>query len=284
MMQNGLKIGGAIVFWSLGEYFYRSLLLERWTATGFERFVPAPRPHTAALRDALQQVVGGPRRLIRPLKKRDGFTVKDEVLGEDDNDYTHYLVAKVASRPEDEKVRIALDPLRAEEANRIVEQFNRYSGYLTRDQVASGLVALMLSLSATTLRPSGGLYWVPDFAVPHAAAAGAVVEECGASGRSALYVMRNVMDADACRAVRDAISAEVTAEIERLDGEVLGGALGERALQSRKDQVAELRLKVKEYEAILGEGLGALVQATQQTEEIICKAEVLQSLAAEVGA
>lgn len=283
MVSNGLRIGGAIVFWSLGDYFYRRVIQEGWDALGFARYVPQPRPHTASLKDALGQIVGTRQRLIRPLKNRDGFSIAEEIAGEDANSYEHYVSAKITSKPDEERVRIAFEPFRQEEAERVIEKFNCYSSYVTNNQVSAALVNLMNHLSATTLRPAGGLYWCPDFSLPHLARAASVVEDAVVAGKAAIYVVRNVMDADAIRAVRDAIIAEIQAQINRLDDEVLNGDLGERALLGRKQQVAELRLKVQEYEGILGQGLSDLVKATEATEEIICKAEILASAGSEVA-
>lgn len=283
MVSNGLRIGGAIVFWSLGDYFYRRLIQEGWDALGFAKYVPQPRPHTASLKDALGQIVGTRQRLIRPLKNRDGFSVTEEIAGEYANSYEHYVSAKITSKPDEERVRISFEPFREYEAEKVIQQFNKFSGYVTNNQVSAALVNLMQHLSATTLRPAGGLYWCPDFSLDHLAKVARVVEESIVGGKAAVYVVRNVMDADAIRAVRDAIIAEIQANIERLDNEVLSGDLGERALENRKVEVNELRLKVKEYEHILGQGLGDLLKATEATEEIICKAEILASAGSEVA-
>ena len=51
--------------------------------------------HSPHVRDALDQVFGGPRVLVRPLAAKDGFTVVREDRGSDRNHYATALVARV---------------------------------------------------------------------------------------------------------------------------------------------------------------------------------------------
>src|SRR4029078_532883 len=75
---------------------------------------------------------------------------------------------------------------------------------------------------------------------------------------SAVYVLRHRLDADAVRAVRDAVVSEVRAEAFGICDEVTAGDLGGRALETRKKQAADLREKVLLYEDVLNVGLAGL--------------------------
>ena len=75
MVEGRLDVGGAVAFWTLAEWTDRDRLRAGLTPLGLEKFVPEPRPAPAVLRDALEEVVGGPRVLVRPLAGRDGFAV-----------------------------------------------------------------------------------------------------------------------------------------------------------------------------------------------------------------
>jgi hypothetical protein len=66
-------------------------------SAGFGEYAPEPRPPAGALKDALEQVLGGPASLIRPLKTRDGFTVVTEERGENGNSNHNSLVARMES-------------------------------------------------------------------------------------------------------------------------------------------------------------------------------------------
>ena len=73
MIESHLDVGGVVVFWSLAEWSDRKRLQAHFAPLGIETLVPDPRPASACLRAALDEVLGGPRVLVRPLASRDGF-------------------------------------------------------------------------------------------------------------------------------------------------------------------------------------------------------------------
>src|SRR6478735_583196 len=99
MVESHYDVGGAVAFWTLAEWSDRDRLRQAFLALGLESFVPEPRPASAALRDALDQVLGGPRVLVRPLAAKDGFAVVSEDRGSDRNHYATALVSRVADGP-----------------------------------------------------------------------------------------------------------------------------------------------------------------------------------------
>ena len=90
-----------------------------------------------------------------------------------------------------------------------------------------------------------------------------------------MYVLRHRLDADAVRAVRDAVVAEVQAEADRICEEVAAGDLGGRALETRKKQAADLRQKVLLYEDLLSVGLAGLHQAVDRADQAAATAALL---------
>jgi hypothetical protein len=95
MIESHLDVGGAVAFWTLAEWSDRDRLRREFHSLGLASYVPDPRPASAALRDALDQVLGGPRVLVRPLAAKDGFAVVREDRGADRNHYATALVARV---------------------------------------------------------------------------------------------------------------------------------------------------------------------------------------------
>jgi hypothetical protein len=277
MVENPLRIGGGVTFWTIGEWTLRGLLRDGLEAAGFGALVPEPRPPAGALKDALQQVLGGPTTLIRPLKSRDGFCVIQEQRGDRVNSYQHTLIARI-----DAALQITLLPY-DERAQPIVDAYDAHLGMLRAQQVSAALVGILDRLGGTRLRPSGAIYWLPALHLPAWQKVAQVVEAAGFGRPNAVYVLRHQMDEDAIRAVRDAIVAEISAEAARLDQEVSSGELGERALGHRQAQAEELRRKILQYEDILGLGLQSLHQAVDRAEETACKAILLASAAAVSG-
>src|SRR3954453_12919687 len=95
MVESDLDIGGALTFWALADWSNRTRLEATFGSIGLAAFVPEPRPAPACLRDALDDVLGGPRVLVRPLAGRDGFAVVREDRGPAANQYATLFTAAV---------------------------------------------------------------------------------------------------------------------------------------------------------------------------------------------
>lgn len=277
---RSLKVGGATVFWGLGEWTDLARLGENLGAVGFGDCVPERRPQMAALRDALEAQMGGPCVLIRPLVKKDGFTVVKEERGVEENEYSNLMRVRL-EKLADDSTKLLFAPW-DHRAQAITESYNKHLGLLRAGQVATALVKIITRLRATTLRPTGGLYWVPDESLAAWRDVALAVEQSAAEGkRHSVYTMLNVMDAEAVRAVRDAVVAEITADAARIYEEVFSGELGDKALANRKEQAELLREKCALYEELLGLGLSDVRAAIGRAEESFAAATLLEAAGAE---
>jgi hypothetical protein len=273
MVENRLDVGGAVVFWSLAEWSDRGRLAAGLAALGLNSLAPEPMPAPAALRAALEHVFGGPRVLVRPLASRDGFAVVREDRGLASNQYQTQLTARVGiGSPPDLK----FDP-HDTRALAVEGSYRLHLERVSAAQVSNSLVRLVETLGGTRLRPSGAVYWVPGHRLDDLARAARAVEEAADRRPNAVYVLRHRLDADAVRAVRDAVVAEVYAEAGRIKEEVLNHELGTRALETRQKQAAELREKVSLYEDLLSVGLKGLHRAVDEADQAAATAALMLS-------
>src|SRR5262249_20352707 len=145
-------------------------------------FVPDERVPAAALRDALTDVCGGPRVLVRPLAQRDGLAVVREDRGPDANRYVTTLVARVVdgSTP-----RLTIDP-DGPEAVAVAAAFRPRLGRVSAAQLSVALVRVVESLGGTRLRPSGAIYWLPGPRLDSWARVGRAVEAAADGASSAV--------------------------------------------------------------------------------------------------
>jgi hypothetical protein len=269
MVESSLDVGGAVTFWSLADWSDRARLQREFAALGLDAFTPDPRPAPACLRDALNDVLGGPRVLVRPLAGREGFAVVREDRGVAANAYATLLTASVR----DGAVPV-FDPW-TPEADQVAEAYRRQQGRVPAAQLSAALVRVVDALGGTRLRPGGAVYWVPGPRLDEWAAAGRAAEAASGGRPGAVYVLRHRLDADAVRAVRDALVGEVQAEAARICDEVAAGDLGGRALETRKKQAADLRQKVLLYEDLLSLGLAGLHRAVDQADQAAATAALL---------
>ena len=68
MVESHLDVGGAVTFWSLADWTDRPRLQAAFAAArAWTPSSPTPGRPRPCLRDALEDVLGGPRVLVRPL-------------------------------------------------------------------------------------------------------------------------------------------------------------------------------------------------------------------------
>ena len=273
MIENHLDIGGGVVFWTLADWTDRDKLRDEFLSLGLESYVPDPRVPAAVLRDALEEVLGGPRVLVRPLADRDGFTVIKEERGRARNDYVTELVARVTVP---DPVRLDIQPF-DERTHSITEAYRRHAVRIPAAQLSASMVRVVESLGGTRLRPSGAVYWIPGPKLDDWARVAEAIEHSADGRPSAVYLLRHRLDADAVRAVRDAVITEVQVEANRICTDVNSGELGSRALETRRKQATELRDKVNLYEDILNIALSGLHQAIDEADQAAAMASLLLS-------
>jgi len=270
MVDVDARPDGSVIYWSLAPYFDRQRLLTAWRPMELEGDVPEQRPAVACLRDALQDVFAGAKVLIRPLAAKNGFSVVNENRGEDGNTYSTVLTAKTYG---DNAAPIFSGNLaKIDEVN---AAYHQHFGRITSGQMGGVLVRVLQKLGATRLRPTGGVYWLPGSRLGEWEAAMEGVEYAADGGKATCYVIRHQLDAASVRAVRDGLVTEVNTEVARLTEEIQSGDLGERAIKSRKQEAAQLRNKVAEYERILGVGLEQLRKALDEVEQTNAVAALL---------
>ena len=269
MVESKFQAGGVVVFWTLAEFTDLARLRAAWRAVGLGDAVPEPRASVSVLRDALAEVFGGSRHLVRPLANRTGFAVVKEARGADENQYAPLMSAKVFG---DAMPVYAGDVAKSDEVH---AAYSRHVGRVTAQQMSGSLVKVLYALGATRLRPSGGVYWLPGDRAEAWAAAAAGFEAAADGGRSVSYAIRHDLDAGSVAAVRDAIVQEVSAEAARISQDILSGDLGDRAVEARKREALALKRKVGEYERLLGVGLAHLRDVLDRVDQADATASLL---------
>jgi hypothetical protein len=272
MENKNLRVDGAIIMWSLAETSYLAAIRDGLANLGYGSYIPTARTFAAALRDALREVCGNSKTLIRPLATEggtEGFVVVSENRGTDNNEFLTDLVAKVTPEP-----RIKLRPF-DERAQPITDAFNKQLGLIKPASVTSSLTGILGSLGGTTLRPHGGVYWLPGYSLKEWLEVSKVVEASGCEGTNCMYLARHSLDPDAVRMVHDAVVHEIRRDVLRIGTEITEGGLGNRALESRKAEAYAMRTKIKEYADILDRDLSHLLKAVEDTETSIAQAEII---------
>jgi hypothetical protein len=257
MSETSALVSGAFVLWDVGATD-RERLAEKLTAIGMEKFCPPPRSVSAALKKGLADVAvcmkrdlaGDEKRdiIIEPHRKReDGFELVEVTRGRRDNYYQPRISAKVDVTQDGavETVMVTKGALHLTEIN---ERYARYRREVTGASVGRSLVDILEHLHGTCVRTIGGVYYLPEDAVDKW---DDVVSAYEAAGPNTIHRIRIVMDQQAVRTVKRAITRELTSTAGAIAEEIRSGKLGEQALAKRLADAKALRDRAKKYEEIL---------------------------------
>ncbi len=254
-MQTQTVRTGLLTYWTLTEFSDRAKLIQPWTSAGFEELIPEPRPKTAVLKDALLEVFKGQKFLVRALSGRTGFAVTLETRGNDENQYDAIVSAKFTNR-DDGSEPVFTGDLAHQDA--VLEVYRRFKGNVESAQLSSALVKVLGKMGGVRLRPSGGIYWLPGHMRDEWTDIANSIEGAAVSGESIGFTIHHEMDGASIKAVHAAITHEIETEAAKLTELIYSGDLGERAIKARKQDATDLKVKVKEYEEMLGVSLASL--------------------------
>jgi len=265
METHEINIGGAVVYWTAGPT-QRELLERRLELCGLSKFMPKERTVTAVLKSALLEYCDSHKTKQVDLgvqshkqQSSNGFEVVEIERGERKNTYAQRFSVRAT-----EGDCLNFDGEYWDHTQQVRELFDKHKGQLTGAAIGKMLVDILASMDGLPLRPSGGVYWIPESQVSQFETVATYVEETGqAESANRVYLLKTAMDAGTVRAVKDAITAEVMSVATQIVQDVQENLVTEDAINRRVMMAGELRQRVSRYESILGEGLTALQQVAQ---------------------
>lgn len=278
MHARTFDVSGIVTFWNVA-LTDRAKLESEVTAIGLGHLLPQERTPKSILRAALSAHYSDRREvLVRPMARDDAFAVVREDREENANDYETLYTVAVDDNGQVYQPTMSPNPLAPHELDRILERFTDEARYITGRSITWMLVQAVSVMNGITLKPSGGVYWLPRDKADTWSQLALAVERSVAAGTSSVYIMQTSSDQNALRAIRDNFIEAVRNELEDIEGDVEDGDLGYRGLSNRADQAKEIRQRLHEYEAIIDEMLPDLRSQIDETERVACEA-VMQAAA-----
>jgi PleD family two-component response regulator len=126
------------------------------------------------------------------------------------------------------------------------------------------------------LKPSGGVYYVPEHQLGTWRRLSEGVEQCQEG--NVISTIRAAMDEGTARAVRDALTRQVQEEATKLVDDVSKGTLGADGIRRRAEQAQTLIERVDLYSSILNDGLTGLKNVAALAKQT-AMAYVMQDMA-----
>ena len=246
MLDSRFNLAGATCFWTLGEDTDFARFDAALKSAGFSKFSPERPTDFAALRDILYADFGSDH--VYPVKNQPQPTFEvigvkaasaQDTLGR--NDYGHKLTARVTTAG-----NIETDTGDAATDARLTDLYRAKRLQIPYHAVSRCLVDIVYSLDGTTLRPSGGIYFIPNAAFERWEMVANAVEQSGPKNRC--FSMRMVMDEHAAAAIREALTTEIEREAAEIDAAFHDPNTGIRAKATQSEHARQLRRKIETYE------------------------------------
>lgn len=285
MIRNAdVKGGGSSVYWSITAEFDRGLVKAGLANIGLAHRTPQPRTDEAALAHALRGVYNDTKKYSVVAKEKqsdDGFEVMGIQRGKGAQRNQYSLTATYKVGP----AGVEHVDGSGQELGRVRTAYMEAKACITHSAVGKSLVDLVtLDLGGVSLRPHGGIYWVPGSGMETLDKFGQVLSMSRTSGRCDIYRLTSVMDVETVKAVRDALADEVAKEITELEQDMAKPETGKRALINRQKHAEAVMAKLKDYESILGQSLKQMMEPMERAEQSLTEAVFTRYGAELIGA
>ncbi len=243
METTRFDIAGAAVYWTLGENTDFNRFSSALSAAGFRKHVPERPTDYACLRDTLQDDQSGA--VVFPVKGTPTPTFEVvRVRGDGEakrNEYRHVMTASVTASG-----NIETDTGDPATDYRLTAAFRWRREQLPYHLVSRALVEIVFQLQGVTLRPSGGIYWIPSAALERWEMVANAIQAGSQKNKS--YALRTMLDEHSATALREALAAEIEREADSINSTLSNPETGLRSATTQRQKAKSLRRKIEAYE------------------------------------
>ena len=270
MKTNRLDIGGGITFWTLSDQTDFEKLSAGLRAAGFGKFAPEPRTAHSVLKETLEKLHPGGK--VFQTRNKEEFEVVRVSQQTGRNEYQHRLTARY------EFGRIVTDDSTQDEITNAT--FADLRNRLPYHAITRILTEIVNAIGGTTLRPTGGIYWVRFENLERWELAAHAIESASLDGKSKVHVVRAVFDSGMVAAVAEGLTREIQTNAAEIDAALHDPAAGWKARGTQRAHAERLRQKVATYERDLGIALDGLRAELDRATDRVVIATLTESAAA----
>ena len=246
------------------------------------RLAPDYNTPKASLKAALDHHFRGREFLVRPLKgaaNRGYAIVREAVAGEEntaslDHGTLFEVTLETSNSMDPDFVEIEENALTVELEASICKEMKRQRGMCSRYMLSKKLVNVVDALHGVCVTGSGGMYSIPDRAIPIWDQVKKVIVDSGSGNKVNGY--RVVFEDESCESTLNALTRSMEKEIERIDDLVTNADvdMGKRALNTQTNRVQTLVKRLKGYEKMYDKKLTATTKALTDLQGTLAIATV----------
>jgi len=258
MQASQNNLAGSAVFWTLGEDTDFPALSNSLHAAGFGKFIPERMTERAALKQTLEDNFAGCE-VFQVGASKTTFEVVRVVRSSDDkrNEYRHIITASL-----DGWQNVQVDTGDAATEVNLTESYRRNRDTVPYHSMSSALVDIVYALNGTTLRPTGGIYWVPNDNWSRWERVAQAIESAGAKNK--VFGLRTFLDENSAAVIREALASEIAREARQIDETLHDPETGLKAAATAKRRANDLRRKIAAYEQAFEMALPDLKRALDE--------------------
>ena len=248
---------GEIAYWRLGGAISADALSAALESAGIDcPDCPTATPATA-LKRAMEDVARTGSDLVRRHPKG-GYIVIHERSDETGEHLEHTEGLRCWYEGTRADGRLAFNYPGHKLCSEIRDRFRFYLGHCTSREICAWLpMVLVHHLDAVSLRPGGGMYYVPAPTVRQWRKLTAQVSDLS---DSRFFAVPALTTDDAVEAILDGLVNEAQSLADDMDRELERENIGERALDTQHARCDRFLGKLQRYEAILGQKLGHVAE------------------------
>jgi len=262
---------GATIWWALSGTLHHQSVIDEWEAANLPpEWAPNPPAKGAALKRALMTMATR-RTLVRPLGKRGAYALVVESV--QDLEIDHETTFKVTLEEGEETWEIKVSPENEPLLQRIETEFYYYLQAMDTTDVSWWLTGLAKQLQAVSLRPRGGIYFLPRTKLELWRRIVGIIRKVSPSVE--VFEMPTLSCDEAVRAVLSALTKEAEEAISGYEEDLIEEDLGARALGNRVEKCKEMQQKLKTYEILLGGSMGTIAERLVELEGQLAAASLL---------
>lgn len=274
MENTRFDIAGSAVYWTLGESTDFSKFSAALKSAGFHKNIPDRPTDYACLRDALQDDQTGAE--VFPVKGTAQPTfevVRVRSNGQEKtNEYRHVMTAWVTPSG-----NVETDTGDSATDWRLTDSFRRRRETLPYHAVSRSLVEIIFQLQGVSLRPSGGIYWIPTASFERWEMVANAVEMAGHKNKA--FALKTMLDEHSATALREALSNEIERESREIESILSDPETGMKSARTQKIKAKDLRRKIEAYEDAFTISLNDLKKQLDRATGIEAIATVYESAA-----
>jgi hypothetical protein len=283
--EQKVKVNGFITFWTLCDRFnlYRAGMA--FENAGLGSSAPGERSISEVIRAALTNNYSGRGVHVSPMGNK-GFaaigTAPVEMENGERDVVTNTVCRAWAKYDEYGNAQIEVRP--AEEEPSVREWITREKGIVDSKAMSAALIRSCEKLGGISLRPSGGIYWLPEDALEawNILNEGVVMAQEKAQDMTTftprLYIVRTMDDLDSVTAIAESFEREMAQRVKEIAQDVQENTdMSPRALENRVQKCVQIEELIKRYEENLGRQMTAARAKLEYTQTVVSDALLSQS-------